>query len=115
MISWIKRTKPMKARIAERCQVVIPKPLRDRLGLRPGTVLEFAEEQGRLIAVKVDGPSPTHRVWGVVGQNFDTDAFISEIPWKTMIAAVDHSSDWQDAFRADLDPAGPGLKTDGCR
>jgi antitoxin PrlF len=82
MISWMKRTKPMKARIAERGQVVIPKPLRDRLGLTPGTVLEFAEEQGRLIAVKVDGPSPTHRVWGVVGQNFDTDAFISEIRGK---------------------------------
>lgn len=74
--------KPMRSRVGARGQVVIPKPLRDRLGLRPGTVLEFTEEQGRLIAVKVDRPSPTHRVWGAVGQNFDTDAFISEIRGK---------------------------------
>ena len=72
----------MKGRIAERGQVVIPKPLRDRLGLTPGTVLEFTEKQGRLIAVKADGPSPTHLVWGALGKNFDTEVFISEIRGK---------------------------------
>ena len=44
--------KSMKARVAERGQVTIPKRLRDRLGVKPGTVLEFSEEHGRLIAVK---------------------------------------------------------------
>ena len=39
----------MKAKVAERGQVTIPKRLRDRLGIRPGTVLEFAEEQGKLV------------------------------------------------------------------
>jgi antitoxin PrlF len=33
----------MKAVVAERGQVTIPKRLRDRLGIRPGTVLEFQE------------------------------------------------------------------------
>ena len=44
--------KSMKDRVAERGQVTIPKRLRDRLGVKPGTVLEFSEERGRLIAVK---------------------------------------------------------------
>jgi AbrB family looped-hinge helix DNA binding protein len=40
----------MKAKVAERGQVTIPKALRERLGIVPGTVLDFFEEQGRLIA-----------------------------------------------------------------
>ena len=40
----------MKAKVAERGQVTIPKALRERLGIVPGTVLDFIEEQGRLIA-----------------------------------------------------------------
>jgi AbrB family looped-hinge helix DNA binding protein len=78
----MKSTKPMKSRVAERGRVVIPKPLRDRLGVRPRTVLEFTEERGRLIAVKADEPSPTRRVWGCLGKDFDTDAFISELRGK---------------------------------
>ena len=33
----------MKAKVADRGQVTIPKALRDRLGIRPGTVLDFHE------------------------------------------------------------------------
>jgi len=36
----------MRAKVAERGQVTIPKVLRERLGIRPGTVLEFKEDQG---------------------------------------------------------------------
>jgi AbrB family looped-hinge helix DNA binding protein len=78
----MKRAKPMRSKVAERGQVGIPKLLRDRLGVRPGTVLEFTEERGRLIAVKANAPGPTRRVWGHLGKNFDTDAFISEIRGK---------------------------------
>ena len=42
----------MKAIVSEKGQVTIPKPCRDRLGLRPGTVLDFEARDGRLIAVK---------------------------------------------------------------
>ena len=42
----------MRAKVAERGQVTIPKVLRERLGIRPGTVLEFKEDQGKLVAVK---------------------------------------------------------------
>jgi antitoxin PrlF len=71
--------KSMKARIAERGQVTIPKPLRKRLGLKPGTVLEFAEERGRLIAVKSEGTDPVSQVYGCLGKKIDTDTVIAEL------------------------------------
>ncbi len=42
----------MKAKVSEKGQVTIPKPLRDSLGIEPGDVLDFDEESGRLVAVK---------------------------------------------------------------
>lgn len=48
----------MKTTISEKGQITIPKRLRDRLGLRPGQVLEFdTDSQGRLIGTK----APTAR------------------------------------------------------
>jgi len=69
----------MKARIAERGQVTIPKPLRKMLGLKPGTVLEFAEERGRLIAVKSEGTDPVSQVYGCLGKKIDTETVIAEL------------------------------------
>jgi len=42
----------MNAIVSEKGQVTIPKALRDELGLDTGTVLEFHEENGRLVAQK---------------------------------------------------------------
>jgi antitoxin PrlF len=44
----------MKGIVSEKGQVTIPKPIRDRLGLRPGTELEFQAEDGRLVARKTE-------------------------------------------------------------
>ena len=73
------KSKSMKAVVAERGQVTIPKALRDRLGVRPGTLLEFSEEAGRLIAVKVPPADPVAQVYGCLGRKFNTDAFMEEI------------------------------------
>ena len=43
----------MASTVSEKGQVTIPKPVRDRLGLRPGTVIEFRAEDGRLVGTKV--------------------------------------------------------------
>jgi antitoxin PrlF len=69
----------MKARVAERGQVTIPKALRERLGVRPGTTLEFSEEGGRLVAVKSSAADPVAEVYGCLGRKFDTDAFMAKI------------------------------------
>lgn len=42
----------MKAIVSVKGQVTIPKAIRSRLGIKPGTVLEFTAEEGRLVAVK---------------------------------------------------------------
>jgi antitoxin PrlF len=71
--------KSMKARVAERGQVTIPKRLRERLGVRPGTVLEFSEEHGRLIAVKSGGLDPVGEVFGCLGKRLNTDALMAQL------------------------------------
>jgi antitoxin PrlF len=42
----------VKAILSEKGQVTIPKKVRDRLGLRPGTVIEFEAVEGRLVGRK---------------------------------------------------------------
>ena len=43
----------MKAVISEKGQITIPKPLRDRLGMRPGVVVVFQALEGRLVGHKL--------------------------------------------------------------
>jgi AbrB family looped-hinge helix DNA binding protein len=69
----------MKAKVAERGQVTIPKALRDRLGIVPGTVLDFFEEQGRLIAKKIEAVDAVDQVFGRFGRGRNTDDVIQEI------------------------------------
>lgn len=54
----------MNAVVAERGQVTIPKPLRDKLGIGPRTVLDFREEKAKLVAVKVVPDDPVARLTG---------------------------------------------------
>jgi len=66
----------MKAVVAERGQVTIPKRLRERLGIRPGTVLEFREEADRLVAEKAETAGALDRWYGSLGQKRRTDDII---------------------------------------
>jgi len=69
----------MRAKVAERGQVTIPKPLRDRLGIRPGTVLEFHEEEGRLVAVKVETLDPVDQAYGKLGRGRRTEEIMRQL------------------------------------
>ena len=69
----------MKAKVAERGQVTIPKALRERLGIVPGTVLDFIEEQGRLIAKKTEAADAVDQVFGRLGRGRNTDDILQEI------------------------------------
>jgi AbrB family looped-hinge helix DNA binding protein len=42
----------MTAILSEKGQITIPKPVREKLGLLPGAVLEFQALNGRLVASK---------------------------------------------------------------
>lgn len=52
----------MKAVVSEKGQVTIPKACRDRLGLKPGSVLDFEARDGKLVAVKHQ-PGDVFRKW----------------------------------------------------
>lgn len=62
--------------------MVIPKPLRKRLGLRPGQILDFVEDGGRLVVTKVGGEDPVEGVYGVLRLRRSTDAFIETLRGK---------------------------------
>lgn len=66
----------MKTIVSEKGQITIPKPLRDRLGIRPGQVLDFAEERGRLVATKAVPENPVGAVYGILRLNRRTDEVI---------------------------------------
>lgn len=69
----------MNAIVSEKGQVTIPKRLRDRLGIRPGTVLEFDAEGGRLVATKAPLGDPLDDVFGMIALPEGTDALVEEL------------------------------------
>lgn len=68
-----------RAIVSEKGQVTIPKPVRDRLGLRPGQVLEIEAERGRLVARKVTAEDPVLAVYGVLELGRSTDEAIAAL------------------------------------
>ena len=69
----------MKATVSEKGQVTVPKPLRDRLDIRPGDQLEFTEDAGRLTASKVLRGDPVASVYGTLKTPRSTDELIREL------------------------------------
>jgi antitoxin PrlF len=69
----------MNAKVSEKGQVTIPKRLRDRLGIRPGEVLDFEAEGGRLIARKTDSQDPVDALYGTLALPARPDALLDEL------------------------------------
>lgn len=70
----------MKTTVSEKGQITIPKRLRERLGLRPGTVIDFEETEGRLIGRKLVPADHLDDMYGILElPPGGTDAFIREI------------------------------------
>lgn len=69
----------MKAVVSEKGQVTIPKALRKRLAIQPGQVLEFAEENGRLVATKASASSPFQSLYGVLQLQGRVDEVVREM------------------------------------
>jgi len=56
----------MRATVSSKGQVTIPKRLRDRLGIREGSVLDFSEAGGKLIAERTANDDPVAAVYGLL-------------------------------------------------
>ncbi len=70
----------MTAIVSEKGQVTIPKAVRDKLGLKPGTVLNFETREGQIIGTK-QATENVFRKWrgkgkGVVKQMGGVDAYL---------------------------------------
>ncbi len=70
----------MTAIVSEKGQVTIPKAVRDKLGLSPGTVLEFEAANGKIIGTKMTKDN-VFRQWrgrgkGVVKKMGGVDAYL---------------------------------------
>lgn len=63
-----------KTKVSSRGQIVIPKEIRDKLGLKPGQELEAFEEEGRLVLVALpDDPA------GELGGMFESEKSINQL------------------------------------
>lgn len=69
----------MEAIVTESGDVRIPEELRRKLGITPRTVLEFHEEDGKLVAVKAVCGDPVSRVMGCLQSDKPTDELMAYV------------------------------------
>lgn len=69
----------MKTTVSEKGQITIPKPLRERLGIRPGQVLEVREDHGRLVMTKQIAKDAWDSVIGILDSRKSTDEIMLEL------------------------------------
>ena len=69
----------MKSVVSEKGQVTIPKRLRERLGIKPGQLLDFRDEAGMLVAQKVKEDDPLRKVYGILKTRQTTDQIIEAL------------------------------------
>jgi len=71
----------MNAIVSEKGQVTIPKPFREKLGIRPGTLLAFDADHGKLTAVKLEGQDMFQK-WrgkGKLPGNLNVDQYLEKV------------------------------------
>jgi AbrB family looped-hinge helix DNA binding protein len=72
----------MKTTVSERGQITLPKAIRTKLGIRPGTIIEFELVQGKIIGTKKE-PEDALRTWRGKGRLpegiSDVDTYLNEV------------------------------------
>jgi len=72
----------MKANVSEHGQVTIPKPLRNKLGLTKGAIIDFEVKDGKLIGRKCTIDDAINQVRGCINLGMSTDEFMRMIRGK---------------------------------
>ena len=71
----------MATNVTSKGQVTIPKPIRDRLGIKPGNAVAFElAPDGRIVLVKIGGVPPHSRfsaLRGCAGAGLTTDEIMA--------------------------------------
>jgi AbrB family looped-hinge helix DNA binding protein len=68
----------MKSIVSEKGQITIPKALRESLGLRAGTELDFKEEGGKLVGRRIERVDPLVKLVGIL-PGTDVDAVLEQL------------------------------------
>lgn len=72
--------KNAQAIISEKGQITVPKSIRDRLGLKPGQILDFETQGGRMIAKKKGAGDSLDEVVGLLKNEIhDVDDYVEKI------------------------------------
>ena len=66
----------MKTTVSEKGQITIPKAVRTKLGLRPGTVLEVEADRGRLVGRKAGSRDVVDEIYGSVPMDEPVDDYL---------------------------------------
>jgi len=70
----------MRSTISSKGQVTVPVEVRERLGLLPGTPVEFElKEEGVLLRKGFSGSHPVHRVWETLRLDRPVDEVLDEM------------------------------------
>ena len=70
----------MRATVSSKGQVTIPKPLRDQLGIRSGTVIDFEPSRDGLFVKRVAVEDPVAAVYGLLAdEGVRTDDLLSKL------------------------------------
>jgi len=71
----------MATTVTSKGQVTIPKPIRERLGIKAGNAIDFElAVDGRIVIIKVDGANPISRfekLRGRAGAGLSTDQIMA--------------------------------------
>ncbi len=74
--------KSMKTTVSERGQITLPVAIRTKLGIRPGTIIEFEIVGGKIMGTKKE-PEDALRTWRGVGRLpkgiSDVEAYLDEV------------------------------------
>jgi AbrB family looped-hinge helix DNA binding protein len=66
----------MKTTVSEKGQITIPKSVRTRLGIRPGTVLEIEADRGRLVGRKAGERDVVDELYGSLPMDEPVDRYL---------------------------------------
>jgi AbrB family looped-hinge helix DNA binding protein len=83
----------MKSTISSKGQVTVPAGIREKLGLRPGMLIEFElREGGAFMRKGADGTHPVDKIVGLLKLDQSTDELLDHMRGPRPIETVDKSS-----------------------
>lgn len=69
----------MKAIVSKSGQITIPKAIRQKMGVKPGTILDIDIKDAALIMLKVEPYDSVEKVYGCLKENINADKTINRL------------------------------------